>query len=73
MTDGALPEKYRRATNIKVGYEIRLKDGTWAEVATQMHVTSPANFVTFTLTNGVRVTQHPRDEIMSRKVAVVAP
>lgn len=70
--NGALPERYRRATSIRPGYEVRLKDGNWAQVATHMHITFPADVVTMTLVSGERVTTDPRVGIMSRRPPVVA-
>jgi hypothetical protein len=64
---GKLPTRYRRASNIFAGYEIKDADGNWHEVRSQMHITSPATFVRFDFTDGTAAVHNPRDEIMSRR------
>lgn len=68
-TTTALPETYRRVTNIKKGYEIRTADGEWVEVVGTMHVTAPLNFVRLDLADGYHTANHPKDEVMSRRAA----
>lgn len=63
----ALPERYRKFTSIKEGYEVRLADGTWVEVVNTLHITAPLNFVRLDFADGTGTAGGPRDEVMSRR------
>jgi hypothetical protein len=62
-----LPERYRRAFNLKEGMEVGdLDSGDWWEIASVLRVYSPVNAVWVKFTDGVEANYHPRDEVMSR-------
>lgn len=65
----ALPERYRRASNIHEGYEIRTTDGEWLLVKHELRIYAPANIVSLTLAGGERYTFAPDTEVMSRRPA----
>lgn len=70
MSNGKLPEKYRKARNVQEGYEIRV-DGTWCPVTSVMHITAPLAVSTFTVTFDGQpwpVNIHPNVEVMSRRL-----
>lgn len=72
MPSKALPERYRQASNIHAGYEIRTTDGQWLRVAHSLRIHAPANIVTFTFDEGGVFTTIPTDQIMSRRLAGAA-
>jgi len=65
----ALPEKYRRSTSIRVGYQIRSEDGRWLTVTDFLHILAPLNFVRLGLDDGTCCNLDPRGEVMSRRLA----
>lgn len=68
----ALPEKYRRASNIHEGYEIRCTESSeheWLAVKHVLRIYAPANIVSFTFDDGQVYTTDPSLEIMSRRPA----
>lgn len=67
MSAKALPEQYRRASNIREGYELHFTDAGWLPVAHVLRIYAPANIVAFTFDDGTRFTTHPGDEVMSRR------
>lgn len=69
MTTKALPEKYRRASNIHEGYEIHTTEGAWLPVKHVLRIYAPANIVRFTLDDGEAFVAVPSQEIMSRRGA----
>lgn len=71
-SNGSLPERYRRATNIHEGYEVQLRDDSWVQVASTLHITAPLNVVSISLVDGKRLAADPRDQIMSRRLAVAS-
>ena len=68
----ALPERYRLLRNIDEGYEVQLSDGEWVEVASQLWVLSPMNFVRLEFVGGAAPAVGPPGlPVMSRRVAKV--
>ncbi len=67
MTARALPERYRRASNIHEGYEIRTTGDVWLPVKHVLRIYAPANIVSFTFDDGAVFTTTPDDEVMSRR------
>lgn len=62
-----LPERYRRASNIHEGYEIRTTEGEWLPVKHVLRIYAPANIVRFTFDDDEAFVAQPREEIMSRR------
>jgi hypothetical protein len=62
-----LPERYRLAYNITPGFELQGVDNEWIRVERQLHITFPANIVTFALADGRDVTFPARTKLMSRR------
>lgn len=69
QTARPLPERYRRASNIREGYEIRTTDGEWLSVKHELRIYAPANIVVLTLAGDERHTFTPDEEVMSRRPA----
>lgn len=69
MAAKTLPEKTRLARNVREGDEIQdVNTGMWWRVVGKLHVTSPAQFVSFTFEDGSRSTVHPATLVLSRRL-----
>lgn len=65
----SLPERYRRASNIHEGYEIRTTEGAWLPVKHVLRIYAPANIVRFTFDDGEAFVAVPTEEVMSRRAS----
>jgi len=64
----ALPEKYRRMSSIREGYQVKTRDG-WLTVTSQLHITAPIPVVRLEMEGGVVCATDPSARLMSRRLA----
>ena len=60
-------ERYRMATQLREGMEVREADGaTWTAITHHLYITAPVRVVSLTLADGAKFGLSPRDQVMSR-------